>query len=144
MNFYRIIAPDFFLGKLLSMIRALWDVANLIARHPSKRSLRITTLVLRVKPRFTMVTTRNLVALYNLVQDVERRKLPGCIVECGVWNGGSAAIMTAASVDAAYPIGKRTMWLFDLFEGLHHQPAKMAKPSTKRTLEVGARGRWKI
>jgi O-methyltransferase len=127
MHWHRLIAPDFFLGRLLSMIRALFDVTVLLLREPSKRSLRITALAFRLKPRFTMVTTRNLVALYNLIQELDQCSLPGAIVECGVWNGGSAAMMAAASADRAYPAGRRAMWLFDSFEGL-------PPPSNKDTL----------
>jgi O-methyltransferase len=118
MHWYKLIAPDFFLGRLFSMLRALFDVMVLFVGSPSRRSLRIASLALRLKPRFTMVTTRNLIAIYNLVQEADRRHLSGAIVECGVWNGGSAAMAAAASADAGNPSGQRTMWLFDSFEGL--------------------------
>jgi O-methyltransferase len=41
--------------------------------------------------------------------------MPGDIVECGVYNGGSAAIM--ASLCEKSPVS-RNVWLFDSFEGL--------------------------
>jgi hypothetical protein len=43
--------------------------------------------------------------------------LPGDIVECGVWNGGSAAMMGVASAEGQYA-RPRVMWLFDSFQGL--------------------------
>jgi len=118
MHLYQLVAPDFFLGKLLSMVRAVFDVTWLIVRRPSRRSFRIAALIFRVKPRYTMVTSRNLIALYDLMQDIERRHLPGAVVECGVWNGGSAAVIAKASIDAIRPISTRLYWLFDSFEGL--------------------------
>jgi O-methyltransferase len=51
-------------------------------------------------------------ALFDLATDVERRRIPGCLVECGVWNGGSAGITAVALRDS------REVWLFDSWDGL--------------------------
>ena len=72
-------------------------------------------LVRRVKPEYTMVKPQRLRVLYELSQEIDRNNVPGDIVECGVYNGGTAAMM-------AYP-GRahkksRDLWLFDSFEGL--------------------------
>jgi O-methyltransferase len=118
LNVLKLISPDFALGKLLTFLRALYNLFILILAYPSRRSLRIASIVLRVKPRFTMVTSKNLISLYNLVQRVDNLQLPGDIVECGVWNGGSAVVMGAAQVDGGNQAPCRTMWLFDSFQGL--------------------------
>ncbi len=68
-----------------------------------------------VRPRYSMVPAARLRLLYDLSKRITREGVRGDIVECGVYNGGSAAIMAAAqsgSKDA------RTVWLFDSFEGL--------------------------
>jgi O-methyltransferase len=56
--------------------------------------------------------TRSLEKLCALSLDVAQRKIPGDIVECGVYNGGSAGALVLPMED------DRTLWLYDSFEGL--------------------------
>jgi O-methyltransferase len=70
--------------------------------------------ILRVKD-YTAVLPLRLGNLHRLVREIDRSSIPGDVVECGVYNGGSAALM--ASVCVRSPLG-RTIWLFDSFEGL--------------------------
>jgi O-methyltransferase len=67
-----------------------------------------------VKP-FTMTSKERLFALREAVLYVVRADIPGDIVECGVWKGGSmmAAAMTLIEVGA-----RRKLHLFDTFEGM--------------------------
>jgi O-methyltransferase len=60
---------------------------------------------------FTMLGCRRARTLHRLAAFVERHGVPGAIVDCGVWNGGSSAIM-------AHAAPTRTVWAFDSFEGL--------------------------
>lgn len=60
---------------------------------------------------FTMVGCRRGRTLYRLAAQVQRDAVPGALVDCGVWNGGSTALLAAAAPD-------RTVWAFDSFEGL--------------------------
>lgn len=71
--------------------------------------------------RYTAVLIPRLVTLYRLSEEVNRRSIPGDIVECGVYNGGSAVVM--ASIGEKSPLNRK-VWLFDSFEGL-------PKPSDK-------------
>jgi O-methyltransferase len=118
MNLMRILAPDFALGKVIGMRRSLVDIISLLVREPSKQSVHFAKLMLMVKPHYSMVTNKNLITLYKLVQKVNAMSLPGAIVECGVWNGGSAAIMGLANEEDRRNRMDRTMWLFDSFEGV--------------------------
>jgi O-methyltransferase len=119
MNFnpVKLVAPDTPTGKALVWGKSMLDTSLMLAKQPSAESLAFARLLLLLKPRYTMVRNRNLVNLYRLVQELGRRGVPGDIVECGTWNGGSAAMMALAlSKD---PTGaKRSLWLFDSFEGL--------------------------
>jgi O-methyltransferase len=117
LNLVKILTPDFFVGKTLVTAKALLDTAWLIARRPSRESFSFAWLVLRVKPKFTMVKTENLKTLYDLARESTKLRLTGDIVECGVWNGGSAAVMGVACMEAAENL-KRDIWLFDSFQGL--------------------------
>lgn len=63
-----------------------------------------------------MVGDDRLSNAYDLVREVVRQKIPGDIVECGVFNGGCSAMMAAAlCADDC-----RNVWMFDSFEGLPH------------------------
>ena len=64
-----------------------------------------------VKP-YTMVDEPRLRTLAGLVRRVDANKIPGDIVECGVCNGGSAAVL-AHSAETV-----RRLWLLDSFEGM--------------------------
>ena len=94
-------------------------------------SFRMMRLVYRVRG-YTAVFVPRLVALYKLSEEINRRSVPGDIVECGVYNGGSAAIM--ASLCERSPLN-RNVWLFDSFEGL-------PKPTDKDGDEAPAYEGW--
>lgn len=64
---------------------------------------------------FTMTSPERVTALRDAMIYICERKLPGDIVECGVWRGGS--MMVVAKVLAARG-ERRTLHLFDTFEGM--------------------------
>lgn len=117
-NMFKLLAPDFTLGKIIVLRKTIMDSLTLLVRQPTGKSLRFARLMLQVKPAYTMLTNKNLMVLYNLVQRANSMDLPGDIVECGIWNGGSAAVMGLANVEDANNYRKRTIWLFDSFLGL--------------------------
>src|SRR5437867_678284 len=119
MNITKLLAPDFISGKILVTGKAIFDIIALLVSNPSKQSLKFARLILQVKPTYTMVKNKNLINLYNLVKMVNSLNLHGDIVECGVWNGGSAATMGVACMeDKSLSNGARNLWLFDSFQGL--------------------------
>lgn len=65
---------------------------------------------------YTMTSFERGVALYRAVRHIVREKVPGAFVECGVWRGGSAAIVLAAL--AAEGATDRDVWLYDTFSGM--------------------------
>ncbi|MEA2466124.1 MAG: O-methyltransferase [Thermoleophilaceae bacterium] len=66
--------------------------------------------------RHTMTTPRRIAALCDSVEHVVRAGVPGAVVECGVWRGGSmmAAALTLLRLGAA----DRELYLFDTFAGM--------------------------
>ncbi len=114
----RLKAPDFGVVNVLAYFKALIEVGWFLVQHPSQESLRLAGLILQVKPAYTMVSAKRLINLYQRVQDANRLHVPGDVVECGVWHGGSAAIMGAAVQDDMAFSGRRKLWLFDSFQGL--------------------------
>lgn len=68
-----------------------------------------------VKP-YTMAEIERCYALYQSLRHVIKNKIPGDLVECGVWKGGSAMLM--ALVLKGYNETNRRIWLYDTFEGM--------------------------
>lgn len=65
----------------------------------------------------TMTRPTRAKALWQLCAKVVRGGIPGDLVECGVWMGGSAGLM-ALALRKFEPKGIRKLHLFDSFEGL--------------------------
>jgi hypothetical protein len=84
---------------------------------------------------FTMTSVERMYALWDAVRHVCRRGIPGDIVECGVWRGGSA--MVAALTLAQEEDTERRLWLYDTFAG-------MSEPSERDVTIHGmsARDNW--
>lgn len=55
-------------------------------------------------------------ALYKGIEYILRNEIPGDIVECGVWNGGS--ILLAARALLHFGDTSRSLYLFDTFSGM--------------------------
>ncbi|ACQ79463.1 putative methyltransferase [Beutenbergia cavernae DSM 12333] len=72
-------------------------------------------VIQRVRPR-TMTSPERLHAFILATRYVTRYAVPGAIVECGVWRGGSmqASALTLAELGAT----DRDLYLFDTFEGM--------------------------
>ena len=65
--------------------------------------------------RNTMVGPERIQNLSHLAQRIEDEQIPGDVVECGVYKGGTAAILARSATLSRLP---RTVWLFDSFEGM--------------------------
>jgi O-methyltransferase len=65
--------------------------------------------------RKTMVGPERIANLARLAQRLEDERIPGDVVECGVYKGGTAAILARSATHSALP---RTVWLFDVFDGM--------------------------
>ncbi|HWA38222.1 MAG TPA: TylF/MycF/NovP-related O-methyltransferase [Burkholderiales bacterium] len=69
----------------------------------------------RVRP-YTMTSPERIHALVKATRHVAAAQIPGAIVECGVWRGGSM-MATALTLIAAGDTA-RELYLFDTFEGM--------------------------
>jgi len=69
----------------------------------------------RVRP-YTMTSPERLFALIQATRYVTAAGIPGDVVECGVWRGGS--VMAAALTLLNAGDASRNLYLFDTFEGM--------------------------
>jgi O-methyltransferase len=63
----------------------------------------------------TLVGPERIHNLYSLARRIDEEKIPGDVVECGVYNGGTAAVLARV---ATHSKTGRTVWLFDSFQGM--------------------------
>jgi O-methyltransferase len=80
---------------------------------------RFASLLEQVKP-YTMTSAERIYALYEATRYVCHNRIPGEIVECGVWRGGSAMTAAHALLDAGDT--ERELFLFDTFSGFETAP----------------------
>jgi len=66
--------------------------------------------------QYSMTSIERMYALYKASDYIIKACVPGDIVECGVWKGGS--IMLSAAVFLSNKNQKRKFYLYDTFEGL--------------------------
>lgn len=86
---------------------------------------------------FTMTSVERMYALYKATEYVVRHRIPGDIVECGVWRGGSCMLCALTSMKMHET--QRKIYLYDTFEG-------MSEP-TKRDISYAdepAKQKWNI
>jgi hypothetical protein len=64
---------------------------------------------------FTMTSRERMFALWQAVDHVVRAGVPGDVVECGVWRGGSSMLAAAGLLRAG---STRPLWMYDTYEGM--------------------------
>ena len=84
-------------------------------RYPLDLSAEVVDTIRRVEP-YTLTTPENVAAACAAAEHVARHEIPGAVVECGVWRGGSmmAMALTLLRVGA----GDRELYLFDTYAGM--------------------------
>lgn len=88
-----------------------------ISKHQKLRD----RLTMRLLPH-TMGGRKALENAFDVVADVERRGVDGAIVECGVAEGGTAAMMAMTNRELGG--ADREKWFFDSYEGLPEPTAE--------------------
>lgn len=84
---------------------------------------------------FTMTSRERMYACWQSANYVVSAGIPGAVVECGVWRGGSTMMLAAALSDAGDR--SRTIWLYDTFTGMSEPSEADAKADGQ-----SARVRW--
>lgn len=82
----------------------------------------------------TMTSPSRIAALCDAVAYVVQQQIPGDIVECGVWRGGS--MMAAALTLKRLQAGTRHLRLYDTFEGMSEPADRDRDPSGRSAAEI--------
>jgi hypothetical protein len=96
--------------KYIYLLKVMWW--SVFGDYEKKYKTRLTYLLLS----YTMGGPKALENAFDIVIAVEKKKLEGAIVECGVAEGGTSAMM--AMTNRKFGVIHRDKWLFDSFEGL--------------------------
>jgi hypothetical protein len=112
-------------GKIVSCLRKLGVD---LGRYPS-RDISDDEQFMKIfefcEP-YTMTSIERMHSLFDSVNYVTQAKIPGAIVECGVWKGGSA--MLAAMTLHESGNTERDIFLYDTFEGMSAPTSRDVSP----------------
>lgn len=104
--------------------------------------------VAAVKP-YTMTSPERVVALSRMISYIVRADIPGAIVECGVWRGGSAMVMARSLLRNGDR--SRDIYLYDTYEGMPkptsadvRDTGEVAFTKYRRTLDANGRSDWAV
>lgn len=117
------------LEKLRNLFKPRKDVLERLALDHEEEFRRLFELC---RP-YTMTSPLRLYALYKAVHYIEDRQIPGDVVECGVWRGGSA--MLCALVLSCRGQKERTIYLYDTFAGMPPPSPRDRRRSGKLAME---------
>ncbi|HEX5576944.1 MAG TPA: TylF/MycF/NovP-related O-methyltransferase [Gemmatimonadaceae bacterium] len=84
-----------------------------------------------------MTTPTRMYALVKAVEYISANRVPGAIVECGVWRGGS--MMAVALTLMRLGETTRDLYLFDTFEGMTEPGVRDVTPSGEWAGDILAR-----
>jgi O-methyltransferase len=108
-------------------------------KYPQDMDQETIDLFESVEP-FTMTSILRVAALRHAVRYIAQSDIPGDIVECGVWKGGSMMAIAKTLLESGSP--QRTLRLFDTFEGMS-EPTDIDRDRTgakaAQYLEAGPR-----
>jgi len=101
-----------------------FDVQRVDTRNdgfPLDASAEDRRILAQIAP-FTMTSQARQLSLIQATRHIVRSGLQGCVVECGVWRGGSAMAVALTLMQEC--AGTRDLVLFDTFDGMT-QPAEI-------------------
>jgi len=90
-----------------------------------------------------MTSLERMYALYQAVRYVIEADIPGAVVECGVWRGGSCMLAALTMMQVG---DLRQIWLYDTFEGMtepsEHDVRWDGTVASQRYRELGGGQHW--
>ncbi len=82
---------------------------------PTNADPSLLRMLQEVRP-YSMASNHRLAAMVDSVRYVAMEKVPGAIVECGVWRGANMMIAAKALIELG--VKDRELYLYDTFEGM--------------------------
>ncbi|MEN9685043.1 MAG: hypothetical protein RLZZ28_829 [Bacteroidota bacterium] len=101
--------------KPIKFIKSLFGIAPMAKGYPQDFEDFHKGIIEKVKP-YTMTSEERLYALIESVKYIVKNNIPGTIVECGVWKGGS--MMAVAETLKKLGAANRDLYLYDTYAGM--------------------------
>lgn len=118
---YRVIYDGLYKGYK-QILRASYVVRVLEARLFGDREQQLKTSLTRQLLPYSMGGWKALENAFEVTAFVEQKKIEGALVECGVAEGGTAAMMALTNLELG--ANTRQKWFFDSYEGLPEPTAE--------------------
>ncbi len=110
------LVKSFLARRNLALVSATWRDSITETMHSDlRRDQSFMELYERCQP-FTMTSIERMYGLYQAVRYIVHHQIPGDLIECGVWRGGST--MLCALTLLQLHDTTRTIHLYDTFEGM--------------------------
>jgi len=103
---------NLFLGKLGFRLIKKQSSAN---NYPNDFEATHTIIINKVRP-FTMTSQERIFGLVEAVNYISKHQIVGCVIECGVWKGGSMLAIAETLVQNRDL--SRDLFLYDTFDGM--------------------------
>ena len=97
-------------------IWVLFSITSHISGFFANKEVKQKNALIRKILPYTLGGWKALDNAFNVIERIEKEKVPGVIIECGVAQGGTAAMMALSS--RALGDENRDFWFFDSYEGL--------------------------
>ena len=101
--------------KPIRFINQLLGSKTSVSQYPADFEAFHIEIIEKVRP-YTMTSAERLFALIEAVKYVVKNDIPGSIVECGVWKGGS--MMAVAETLKKLNATDRQLYLYDTYAGM--------------------------
>lgn len=102
-------------GDVNSKFESTYKMLFSLQKALDKNNERKTVFTETGLQNYTHVNYPRLKGLWDIAENVSKKKIEGAFVETGVWKGGCAAIMAYVSKKNGY---RNPLYFFDSFEGL--------------------------
>lgn len=122
-------------SKLTSSIRLLTRRLGFeLTQFPPPDFDNFTLHVIKSVKSYTMTSPERIHSVCESINYIAKNRIPGDIVECGVWKGGS--MMAIAMTLLKQQDTSRELWLFDTFEGMSAPTKKDISAYGKSAFEM--------
>jgi hypothetical protein len=88
---------------------------------------------------FTMTSPERMFTLYHAVRHLVEHRIPGDLVECGVWKGGSAMLCALALAELGDT--SRSLYLYDTYGGMAEPDARDVSHDGEAATRIWAESR---
>lgn len=103
------------LRKIINLVRRKLGIVNITRKLPKDFDEKFTEIYNK-SSKYTMTSPERMYALYTAVKYISSNEIPGDMVECGVWRGGSSMI-TALTLNHLEDT-QRKLFLYDTYKGM--------------------------